>query len=304
MIVYSDIDAHCCAWLGELVKAGELPPGEVWCRDIKEVTPDEVRNAHQFHAFCGIGGWPYALSLAGYDGPCWTASLPCQPFSSAGKRLAELDERHLWPVYRSLVTECRPATIFGEQVASKDGRAWLAGVFDDLEALGYRCGAADLCAASVGAPHIRQRLFWVADAKNDGLQRPQGARAGRPSIAHDGKSGWLGNAAGDGRNARGSESGGQQRAPAAGRMGDANDQGPQGRDGAELRERASELSAWSSGSWHLCQDNKHRRIAPEPEFFPLAHGVPARVGRLRGYGNAIVPQAAAEVLRAWQAVMR
>ena len=65
---------------------------------------------------------------------------------------------------RRLIAESGPAVVFGEQVASKDGRQWLAGVRADLETLGYGVGAADLCAAGVGAPHIRQRLFWVADA--------------------------------------------------------------------------------------------------------------------------------------------
>ncbi|KKK66801.1 hypothetical protein LCGC14_2960470, partial [marine sediment metagenome] len=73
------------------------------------------------------------------------------------------DERHLWPAFYDLIAECRPPVVLGEQVASKDGREWLAGVRADLEALGYAVGAADLCAACVGAPHIRQRLWWVAN---------------------------------------------------------------------------------------------------------------------------------------------
>ena len=104
--------------------------------------------------------WPYALRLAGWpdDRNVWTGSCPCQPLSSAGQRKGHADERHLWPAFYSLIAECRPAIVFGEQVASKDGREWLAGVRADLEALGYACGAADLCAAGAGAPHIRQRF--------------------------------------------------------------------------------------------------------------------------------------------------
>src|SRR5690606_23933240 len=96
--------------------------------------------------------------------PVWTGSCPCQPYSSAGARKGDDDPRALWWAWRWLIDQCRPAVIFGEQVASKDGREWLSGVRADLEAMGYVVGAADLPAAGVGAPHIRQRLWWVAYA--------------------------------------------------------------------------------------------------------------------------------------------
>lgn len=96
---------------------------------------------------------------------------PCQPFSAAGRRLGIADQRHLWPHWFHLIEECHPATIFGEQVASKDGLAWLDLVQADLEAADYAFGAADLCAAGVGSPHIRQRLYWVADAEERRWQR-------------------------------------------------------------------------------------------------------------------------------------
>ena len=67
----------------------------------------------------------------------WTASLPCQPFSAAGKRKGTKDERHLWPVFRELVAQCLPPIIFGEQVSSKDGRAWLSDVRFDLKTIIY-----------------------------------------------------------------------------------------------------------------------------------------------------------------------
>ena len=92
----------------------------------------------------------------------WTGSCPCQPFSVAGKGKGTDDERHLWPALFRLIRECRPSIVFGEQVTSKAGREWFAGVRADLEGVGYGAAAADLCAAGVGAPHIRQRLYWVA----------------------------------------------------------------------------------------------------------------------------------------------
>src|SRR3990167_5526430 len=163
-VYYNEFDPFAAQWLRSLIAAGELPPGGVDERDVREVRAADLAGYRQCHFFAGIGGWPLALRLAGWpeDRPVWTASLPCQPFSSAGKRRAAADERHLWPVFARLVAECRPPAIFGEQVAARAGRVWLAGVRADLEALGYRVGAGDLCAAGLGAPHIRQRLYWVA----------------------------------------------------------------------------------------------------------------------------------------------
>src|SRR5690606_40978082 len=82
--------------------------------------------------------------------------------------------------------QCRPPIIFGEQVASKDGRLWLTGVRSDLEALGYAVGAADLCAAGVGAPHIRQRLYWLADANSRQRER----RSEERRVGEEGGARW------------------------------------------------------------------------------------------------------------------
>ena len=119
------------------------------------------------HWFAGIGGWALALRLAGWpdDRPLWTGSCPCQPFSAAGKQKGGADDRHLWPHWARLIRECRPDTIVGEQVASAVAHGWLDAVFDDLEGLSYACGAACLPAASVGAPHLRQRVWFVAESQ-------------------------------------------------------------------------------------------------------------------------------------------
>jgi DNA (cytosine-5)-methyltransferase 1 len=170
---YNDNDPKACAWLRELIAAGELPPGDVDERSITEIKADDLEKYDQCHFFAGIGGWPLALRWAGLENATgiWTGSCPCQPLSCAGKRQGHADERHLWPAFHALIAKCRPATVFGEQVASKDGREWFAGVRLDLEDLGYACGGADLCAAGVGAPHRRQRLYWVADTQHDGHDR-------------------------------------------------------------------------------------------------------------------------------------
>ncbi len=172
MNYHNEFDPHAAQWIRELITAGDIPQGYVDDRSITEVEPSDLDGYTQCHFFAGIGGWPHALALAGWSPArsVWSASLPCQPFSAAGKRKGHSDERHLWPVFWRLVEKCRPPIIVGEQVASADGRDWLAAVFDDLELLGYACAGADLCAAGVGAPHIRQRLFWVAISDSVGCQ--------------------------------------------------------------------------------------------------------------------------------------
>lgn len=164
--VYNEIDGHAATWLENLIRAGEIPDGKVDRRSIKDLDGDALRGVTQFHTFAGIGGWPLALRLAGWppDREVWTGSCPCQPFSAAGNLLAENDDRHLWPHFFRLIQKCRPPVVFGEQVASAAGVRWFAAVRADLEGAGYAVGGADLAAAGVGARHIRQRLYWVADA--------------------------------------------------------------------------------------------------------------------------------------------
>ena len=234
---YNEIDPFAAQWLRNLIAAGHIAPGDVDERSIEEVSADDLKGYTQCHFFAGIGGWSYAARLAGWpdDQPMWTGSCPCQPFSTAGKRKGTDDERHLWPVFFELIRQCSPSIVFGEQVASRLGREWFAGVRADLETLAYAVGGADLCAASVGAPHIRQRLWWVADSASKRLEGSAQART----------TPWT--------------------AP-----------------GSIVR--------------IPCADGKARRI--ESSIKPLVDGVPARVGRLRAYGNAIVPQVATEFIKA------
>lgn len=282
-MLYNDNDPQCCAWLRELIRRGHLPAGTVDERSVVDIPASDCPDT--CHFFAGIGGWPYALRLAGWSDnrPVWTASLPCQPFSAAGKGGGFRDSRNLWPHFHRLVRERKPSVIFGEQVAGAVGFGWLDRVFADLEADSYACGAVVLGAHSVRAPHIRQRLFWVADRISPRLE-------GRGS-------------GGDSTDERVAREGGM-----AGGLGDAEirrsrplDRQPCQSDGSEVADRRSSLPGfWSRYDLIPCLDGKSRRI--EPGTFPLAHGIPARVGRLRGYGNAIVPQVAAEFVKAFMQV--
>ena len=287
---YNEFDPGAAAWLRELIKSGQIAAGDVDERSIEDVQPDDLRGYTQCHFFAGIGGWSLALRQAGFDDarPVWTGSCPCQPFSTAGKGAGFADERHLWPDFFHLIEQCRPPVVFGEQVASPDGLVWLERVHADLEAAGYAFGAADLCAAGVGSPHIRQRLYWAGVADDQGL--------GGHGRGHQAAVGWVGAV---GPVAETSEPRG---------LGDAERWGPQSRGVNEDESAGGTFSSsgdhrtgptnghWRNADWLGCRDGKWRPV--EPGTFPLANGIPARVGRLRGYGNAIVPQVAEAFIRA------
>jgi DNA (cytosine-5)-methyltransferase 1 len=170
---YNDNSQFNAKWLRYLVSKGFLPQGDVDSRSVEVLRKEEVDGYLHAHFFAGIGGWPLAAQMADWPStlPIWSASLPCQPFSNAGVQRGVRDKRHLWPIFARLVEQCRPPILVGEQVESKIGRQWLSSVLTDLEAHGYSVAAANLPAASVGAPHGRQRFFWCALAHPQSLQR-------------------------------------------------------------------------------------------------------------------------------------
>ena len=371
--LYSEIDPYAAAWLRNLIAGGHIAPGDVHEGDIRDLRPSDVRGFTQFHAFAGIGVWSLALRDAGWpdDLPVWTGSCPCQPFSAAGRGGGTADERHLWPHWFHLIGECAPDEVLLEQVASKDGLGWLDLVHADLEGAGYALWVEDRCAAGVGSPNIRQRLFGAAtrgladparigggpglrdprsarlgwavagygygggggldgdaqrvdDDDDEGLEglglgpsasggrlaalRPVAAageprglagaddleRGGKPVAAggHDGRGappGWV-----EGHGEPGARGGVCGVADADG--GDASAEGLQrsgehrfvpsdGGSGDGCRRPGPTNGFWGAADWLHCRDAKWRPV--EPGTFPLAHGAPARVGRLRAYGNAI-----------------
>lgn len=218
---YNEIDEFAAAWLRELIREGLIADGEVDTRSIVDVRPDDVRGFTQCHFFAGIGGWSYALRLAGWhdDVRVWTGSTPCLPHSSAarGRRVAP----DLWPPFGQLIAASRPDVVFGEQVAV--ARSWIDRVCDDMEALDYAFAAAVLPACSVGFDHARQRIFFVGHAN--------GNRESVMSI--DGE---------------------------------------------------------------VDRMSRNRR---EPAIMVSQNGLPGRVARMRGFGNAIVPPLAAEFVMAY-----
>jgi DNA (cytosine-5)-methyltransferase 1 len=182
-VYYNEFDREKAEWLRYLMRLRVIPGGEVDERSIEEVKPEEIRGFHQCHWFAGIGIWAYALRLAGWpdDQEIWSASCPCQPFSTAGKGEGFGDSRHLWPRLSFLIDSRHPQCILGEQVSSADGLMWFDLVQNDMGRAGYTCGGLDTCAAGAGAPHIRQRLYWGARLA-DSAQRAKRAH-NRESIA-------------------------------------------------------------------------------------------------------------------------
>ena len=274
---YNENEPFAAQWLRNLIEAGHIPAGHVDERSIEDVKPEDLKGFTQCHFFAGIAGWSEALRLAGWPSnrPVWTGSCPCQPLSSAGQRKGHADKRHLWPAFQSLISESKPPVVFGEQVASKDGREWSAAVRTDLEELGYACGCADLAAASVGAPHIRQRLFWVADS-NGGNPSTEGVQRSREhgQLAENGVFGGM--ADGNGRRFKAD------------------------RQRKEQSFNPAVENGWPDVEFIECADGKARPT--QPGLHPLADGVQGRVGQLRAYGNAIVPQVAAEFIAAYMEI--
>lgn len=329
---YNEIDPYAADWLRNLIAADHIAPGDVDERSIEDVHPDDLRPYTQCHFFAGIGVWSYALRRAGWpdDRPVWTGSCPCQPFSEAGKGAGFDDERHLWPAWHWLIQERHPPAVFGEQVAKKDAEPWLDLVSADLEALGFAVGALAFPSAGLGAPHIRERTYFLAHTSSAGLEKrlrhrgeqgiagrgrdadARGSRSRRVADAqqHDcgceaaaadnnraeadrsadraggrcGGTGDLANATGGGRREERADAGRRH----AGDLPQGLAAGP-GAGGGDLRPGPVN-GFWRAADWLLCRDGKWRPV--EPGTFPLAHGAPARVGRLRAYGNAINAQQA------------
>lgn len=400
---YNEFDDYAADWLENLIDAGLLPDGDVDRRSIEDVTSEDLKGYTQAHFFAGIGGWPLSLRKAGWpdDRSVWTGSCPCPPFSKAGKGTQcpscgsascfahplvtagwvcvdcgdewRGDDRHLLPEFIRLIGDSQPSAVFGEQVASSDGVVWLYTFRTLMEAQGYAFGAADLCAAGIGAPHIRQRLFFgakrlgdtdksgfqgwkdtkervasgegrigtsrlvggLADSDEHGsggrrVQRPgQGDGAGlgasrerfagfraTSGLDDTASARHIGTVAGAERDSRNET---RLRVSGEGRglgglaesdgwfSGDGHvqpsrqhrQQPENGRSGElDNRGRPSPTnSIWRDVDWLFCRDGKWRPV--EPGTFPLADGISGRVGRIRAYGNAIVPEVGATFVKAW-----
>ena len=187
---------------------------------------------------------------------------PCQPFSTAGKRNGTDDPRHLWPWVREAISELRPKYAILENVRGHVSLG-LNVVLGEMASIGYDAEWQIVSAASVGAPHLRQRVFIVAYPNNSG----SGTSTSRIDTNRSQEiKEW------DIQSQFGlSRCGTEMANTTSPRL-----QGPIGQVIERYRERPA------NGSWWVT----------EPDVGRVAHGVPSRVDRLRGLGNAVVPQVA------------
>jgi DNA (cytosine-5)-methyltransferase 1 len=126
-------------------------------RDIRDVTAESV----------GARGITDVTLLSG--------GFPCQPFSTAGKRRGEKDDRYLWPEMLRVIQELRPTWVLGENVAGIINLA-LDQVLTDLEALKYTVRPFNIPACGVNAPHRRARIFILGYSKHNGLPSAEKSR--------------------------------------------------------------------------------------------------------------------------------
>lgn len=184
------------------------------------------------------------------------------------------------------------------EIERKNGNSWINTLQTDLEATNYAVGAVDLCAAGFGAPHIRQRLFWVADSDNAGLEGRKGMpeRSAECPAGSGNMDGRMGDSKHEGLNPN----------PLTGSISQSKNKGwmlkPEGPDarGNVLQNSGPTNGYWRDADWLFCRDDKWRPV--EPGTSPLADGVAGRVGKLRAYGNAIVAPVAEEFIRAYMLI--
>jgi len=194
-----------------------------------------------------------------------TGGYPCQPFSQAGKRRGAEDDRHLWPSMFGIIRTSRPTWILAENVAGHVTLG-LDQVLADLESEGYAVQPIIIPACAVDAPHRRDRVWIVGNAKKrSGNERSRGCNENRELQISK-----LGNAS-------------REIAFA-----DSN------RRRCEKRESETK----SLSDFNFKSESDGRFWSAEPNVGRVAHGIPRRVDRLRGLGNAIVPQVAYEIIKA------
>ena len=226
--------------------------------------------------------------------------FPCQPFSVAGNKRGKDDSRYMWPEFSRLVRETKPRWVVAENVS---GILRLAAddVCRDLEHQGYSIGIWDYEAASIGAQHRRERIFFVAHSDGARLQRSEQSgelraeAAGRITAKSKRSGGSLIPNADEIRcDLRRPEGQGVERQESAFNQADTSCKTPADSDSERCKEqRESFRSSQAHAAFGLCG-----RWKPEPGICRVVNGLPHRVDRLRALGNAVVPQQAYPIFRA------
>ena len=237
-----------------------------------------------------------------------TAGYPCQPFSAAGKQRGEEDDRHIWPEIFTIVKAKLPRWCVFENVYGHISLG-LDQVLSDLEGQGYACQAFVVPACAVDAPHRRDRVWIVANTDNTGQPASSGrGQDNRDEEGHD--SGRVcenvGHAQDDRRDRRATQARregapDQSDKPRLGVRGEssgsssdvADTNGQRGRSGYSRGQDAKTARQPPRHSGHDARGME--TWLPEPPVGRVANGIPRRVDRLKGLGNAIVPQIAQRI---------
>lgn len=230
-----------------------------------------------------------------FDGAPWaglvdviTAGFPCQPFSSAGKGLAESDPRNGWPAVKRIIGEVRPGFAFLENVPGLISKPYIRRIFGDLAEIGYDAEWGTLSAAAVGANHKRERLWIVAYNDSSTRNLPDFSREFNKEIfaLRNGKTLSMANTNQVGRERQSRKY--MRRWEEENQSGEGSKEVPDAEclGMEEPGEKKSGLRVEQSNWW-----------STEPRLGRVAHGVAHRMDRLEALGNGQVPEVARTALK-------